>query len=470
MQKSTVIYGPPGCGKTTTIIEMMKERIRGGVHPSKIGLVSFTKSAANELASRVGEKAVNASSLHSLAFRQAGIHRSQVVDRSKLQEFSKLSHITVTGADVYDDEDMEVGDYYMMVYNRMRALNIRNAMEGFVGGNKEGNLEEFKYFCRQYYNWKRANGYVDFEDMLSLALKSPPPDFDLLFLDESQDFTPSQWELIHYWVPHIKEMVLALDDDQALYQFSGANPHGGMEFEEKYKSERLVLSQSYRLPKNVHELAVSFIKRIKNRVDKEYRPTDRPGSIKRYGMWQSIKEINPAEDTLVLFRNHSLRGDIEKFFMARHLPYITIGGRAGPLQNYNARAIKAFIQLQNGDSISEAAMSILKNSLVNPNLQESLKNPWHKALRIPLVKLVYYKMLHTKYGTPVPDTAIRLSTIHSAKGGEADRVILLNGMGQKTYENMSRDPDNEVRTFYVGITRAKHTLDIVSGDNPIGGL
>ena len=44
---------------------------------------------------------------------------------------------------------------------------------------------------------------------------------------------------------------------------------------------------------------------------------------------------------------------------------------------------------------------------------------------------------------------INLSTIHSAKGGEADNVILLT------------DPDDDTRVFYVGITRAKHKLHIV---------
>ena len=58
----------------------------------------------------------------------------------------------------------------------------------------------------------------------------------------------------------------------------------------------------------------------------------------------------------------------------------------------------------------------------------------------------------------------RVSTIHAAKGGEADHVILYNAMGSKTYENFD---DNELRCWYVAVTRAKHKLTIIEGDNPM---
>ena len=58
----------------------------------------------------------------------------------------------------------------------------------------------------------------------------------------------------------------------------------------------------------------------------------------------------------------------------------------------------------------------------------------------------------------------KISTIHSAKGAEADRVILMNGMGARTYEAVD---DHEFRVWYVALTRARHKLDIVEADNPM---
>ena len=39
---ATLILGPPGCGKTYTLIERVQEKLQEGVHPSRIGVVSFT--------------------------------------------------------------------------------------------------------------------------------------------------------------------------------------------------------------------------------------------------------------------------------------------------------------------------------------------------------------------------------------------------------------------------------------------
>lgn len=54
---------------------------------------------------------------------------------------------------------------------------------------------------------------------------------------------------------------------------------------------------------------------------------------------------------------------------------------------------------------------------------------------------------------------IKISTIHKAKGGEADNVLLLLDSSKAASE--STDFDSEIRTFYVGVTRAKKTLHLV---------
>jgi superfamily I DNA/RNA helicase len=56
-------------------------------------------------------------------------------------------------------------------------------------------------------------------------------------------------------------------------------------------------------------------------------------------------------------------------------------------------------------------------------------------------------------------------TIHASKGREADRVVIDTALTQRVVSGMVDDPDSEARVFYVGITRARHRLDIVHGDN-----
>ena len=56
---------------------------------------------------------------------------------------------------------------------------------------------------------------------------------------------------------------------------------------------------------------------------------------------------------------------------------------------------------------------------------------------------------------------ILLSTIHGAKGGESQNVVLLTDLSRNTQTNYERNPDDENRLFYVGATRTKEHLHIV---------
>ena len=56
---------------------------------------------------------------------------------------------------------------------------------------------------------------------------------------------------------------------------------------------------------------------------------------------------------------------------------------------------------------------------------------------------------------------IKLSTIHSVKGGEEDNVVLLTDLTTNTNRSYLKQPDDETRLFYVGATRTKENLHII---------
>jgi len=66
-------------------------------------------------------------------------------------------------------------------------------------------------------------------------------------------------------------------------------------------------------------------------------------------------------------------------------------------------------------------------------------------------------------GEKLMSSKIKLNTIHAAKGGESENVVLLTDLANKTWEELYINPDNECRAFYVGVTRTKNNLHIVQG-------
>ena len=56
---------------------------------------------------------------------------------------------------------------------------------------------------------------------------------------------------------------------------------------------------------------------------------------------------------------------------------------------------------------------------------------------------------------------IKLSTIHSAKGGEEDNVVLLTDLTYNTKKSYDKNQDDETRLFYVGATRTREHLHII---------
>lgn len=477
------IYGPPGCGKTTAIVRKIQDFVESGYEEHRIGLCSFTKAGAKELAERANIKTPHASTIHSAAFRQAGIIKDQVMGWRQLAEFSKLTGIEISGANPEEESSLCDGDEYWALYQLMKARMLDNPQQIYNVSHRPGESEVFKYFCETMDEFKKVNGYIDFNDMLLAARSFEAPDVDILFIDEAQDLSPLQWSLIDSWSETIPQVIIAGDDDQAIYVWGGADPRGMTKWESKYGAQRQILQQSYRVPRSVHTRAEALIKTTKHRVDKVYNPRDEEGIINRFFDVNAMK-IEHGEDCMVLYRNHSMREDIEEMLINDVVPYITDSGKPGVLQMPSTKVAKIWTRLcyaekqglewsLNGNE-KRSARKWLKpwawNRIEQGRIDDHNRTPWHDAVKMPSESVRYLQRLQHRYGTAdlsKLNPTVHLSTIHGSKGREADRVVLLNGMSQRTMDSMELDPCSEIRTFYVGMTRTKNKLDILYGDNPL---
>ena len=86
---------------------------------------------------------------------------------------------------------------------------------------------------------------------------------------------------------------------------------------------------------------------------------------------------------------------------------------------------------------------------------------WHEALDRVGATQREYLIACLRRGERVSNPRIRLSTIHAAKGGEADNVVVFTDISVKTWNELYSRPDGENRAFYVAVTRTRKNLHIV---------
>ena len=93
---------------------------------------------------------------------------------------------------------------------------------------------------------------------------------------------------------------------------------------------------------------------------------------------------------------------------------------------------------------------------------------WYELLQLDLDDSLYIRKMLERKEPLSSKPRVKLSTIHAAKGGEADNVLLVLDMSKRTLESLQRSlekQDEEHRVWYVGVTRAKQNLYFIAGKN-----
>ena len=278
-------------------------------------------------------------------------------------------------------------------------------------------------------------------------------------------------------------MYCAGDDDQTIYRWAGAdvdhfiNLEGGSE----------TLYQSYRVPFEIHQLAERVVSRIKKRFLKEYKPKENAqGSIRRIfsieeidmseGSWlimaQAGYQLNPVAGELrssgYLFNNRGHRSISENLSDAVNGWEQLRKGReingavARKIYNFMstkdrvARGFKKLTALEDTDLVSLISLTADHGLLATEDMV------WHVAMdRLPENERAYIIAMLRRGERFNGEPRITVSTIHGAKGGEADNVVLFTDLSPAAEEQMNINPDDTHRVFYVGVTRAKQSLFIV---------
>lgn len=458
--KRKVILGPPGTGKTSRLL--VEARDLAGEDESKVALVSHTRIAAKELSDRCEMPKATASTLHSLCYHALGLAKSQVVTPQKLKKFGEM-----VGMD-FNMHGEGPGDVFA-IYERARATNTP-IEEVFEQSARPCTFSDLRYVVSAYELWKHRSGLRDYTDMLMGVFASGAQlPYTKLFLDEAQDLTPLQWRVIDNNFNMADVVVVAGDDDQAIYEWNGAWPHGMENFINLYDAEVTVLSRSHRVPRTVHAAAGGILEKIKDRLHKKYLPREAEGSVTMIG---AIESMRPEEikGSTILYRDRSQLGSITDKLMSAFMTWSTPRRDKGPYDSRWGRALRTLDAWQRNCPVPDKEVKNLEAALLpaawaflEKHGAESFKDRYpSEYLTVPSQWAHYFDRVDM---TKPPEVTV--STIHGFKGAESDRIILLTSTSQRVSEGYVKNPDAERRVFYVGYTRAKEQLVLVGGNNEI---
>ena len=465
MPKVTKIYGPPGTGKTEKLIRRAMAYIRIGTPINSIGYFAFTRKAAHEARDRMLSKNPQYKkkelryfqTLHSLAFHTLGLREENVMQDYHYNDLGKILSIRVNAKKDADASPyLSCDNEYFQIILKAKEKGI-SVWDEYCTGEHSSNVKPdlLKHIEVNYNLYKVNNNLIDFADMIKKFLSKPElcPSFDTVFIDEAQDLSPIQWDMYDLLKNNSKNVYLAGDDDQAIYGWAGADVDRFI----KEPAEEKVLSKSRRIPIAVQEISEVITERIQGlRATKNYLPRNEQGLCSKINSLENVDLYNGK--WLILTRTISRAKEICDLLKVKGLYH-----ENKHRKSYDTKLYKAIINHSkwlNGEDIPDTALEDIKEYMGEKELKKDLK--WYECFDTASADEKIYIRLMLSNGEKLSNEArIKVSTIHAAKGGECENVILVLDNAKKIREATAHSiikRDEEHRVWYVGCTRAKRNL------------
>lgn len=594
----TQIDGPilllavPGGGKTTVIVSRCANMVLNhNIKPESILTLTFSKASARDMEQRFrkvfGNEAaekMHFSTIHSFCYSVLRTYSNRmrtpfptIIEDDKApitkSQVLKQLHLKYNDSYINDDKLEELSNSICYVKN---MLLPKEQVEKLKTG-----IKNFAQIFSAYENVKRENNYIDYDDMLTRTLYLFKKNSELLEayrkkythinVDESQDTSYLQHEIIRSLANPGNNIFMVGDEDQSIYTFRAAFPKALLDFGETYPGAQILLMErNYRSTKSIVNAANKFIKQNNERYEKDmYSENDEGKTINltcydekndQYtGTAEVLKKESEFDGTAVLYRNNISAIPLVDVFDRHGIPFYLREAKTYFFKHWVTTDITAFFNLAQDPADIEAFRQIyykmnaylsktmveyleshdnpggsvfdalLEHPELNPmtrrklfdiryNIKRMLKLKPAEAIELVETELGYgdylkrmssegtysldnltqmlsslksiasntkshieYKarllqlqslMEHGKFNKG--KNAVTLSTVHSSKGLEFDRVFIIDLYdGQFPSANSISEADSgnkslleeEVRLFYVGVTRARHTLELVTSNN-----
>ena len=164
--ETKIILGPPGTGKTEYLLRRIEEELAEGTDPTRIGYFAYTVKAANEARTRAMSRFQHLEkkdfmyfrTLHSLAFRQLGLTKNDVMKDEHFRELSDLLGIKLSNTnrkmDTFGFQLQD--DIFAKIVDMARVRNITLKQQFQEVGHLEGGWMKLKYIADGITDYKKS--------------------------------------------------------------------------------------------------------------------------------------------------------------------------------------------------------------------------------------------------------------------------------------------------------------------------
>lgn len=480
-----IIYGGPGTGKTHALLDELEKVLLTGAEATEIAYVSFTRQGTYQgvdiAKKRFGfteADCVYFKTLHSLAYHCLNCTPDKMVKyRDLLPMISKLGlhHRQFAVIDSMASISQNKQEPFLVQKEAYKGVSIGQAV-----------LTE-----QVYEEYKKLIGKLSFSDLLLLAKEQKitiPVKF--VFIDEAQDLTKLQWQVVLQFFQHAENWIVAGDPNQAIFEWAGADvPY----FLNMRSDEQVVLEKSYRCSKAVWYMAKAFYACIKEKAPIPDKSTDEEG----FAIVSPSPQL-PQDVLFTLAQRGSLmclatqNAFLDKYLaccLAYGIPYaLKIKGTYKycvklTLLRYMRKLHTALFTPQGYEQYIQNNATCSRNQTrVDRSFKEKLREEhvleWAS---LPMEERVLRLIDHIKTKTHDPDEQafliramlsgniaiaddyVLITNIHQVKGAERDYVLLCDNVGAKYCNQAEEDEafrDYLLRLFYVAVTRAKRGVYI----------
>lgn len=517
-----VVLAGAGTGKTRAITHRVAYAVHSGVlAPTHFLAVTFTARAAGEMRSRLrllGVEGAQARTFHAAALRQLHYFWPQAIGGGAPQV---LSHKAPVVAEALGRLRLEVDRTVLrdvaaeIEWAKVSMLTAEGYAAGARAARREAPGMDHSAMAKvldAYEACKSDRGVIDFEDVLLLTVGILEDREDIaaavrrqyraFVVDEYQDVSTLQQRLLDAWLGDRRDVCVVGDPAQTIYSFTGASDRHLLGFSARYPGASTVrLVRNYRSTPEVLEVANRVVsgpmapRRGAVRL-RAQRPSGPLPTLREYpddaaeadAVARSIRERldagAAAGDVAVLMRTNGQTEVLEAALAEEGVPYLVRGG-----ERFFSRAeVRQALVLLRGAARTDAedvALPELVGAVLAgtgwspdaPGVRGAARERWESLSAIvALAEELNRARPEAGLGDFVAElderaaaqhapaaAGVTLASLHAAKGLEWDHVHIVGcseGLIPISLADTPAAVEEERRLLYVGITRARRTLDL----------